>query len=982
MSTLPSPPANYLLFNEQNTKKLAVVVDIPGLDYLTSTTIGRTIRYGDPIHYGDPGLLYGSLIALGTIPGERAQKVCLSLNSSLTIQQTLEPEQGRASISTLQMSFVDVDQYITQAISPGVLIPEILGREVRVWIGYANTSFPRDYYNVWRGRVAQTIPKIGVIQMQFVDPSIVRRQQIFNFGTTKLSNSVGFTYAFTLSSPATWSLGDVYAVGGNNYTALANGSSSEIMIASGDADPPGTGTLTVVEGVGTSSVAYTDFHDYQFILPSAVSVGFGAIYTHNGHNYTIGLAVGNVLNCTGTGAPLATGVLTKSSGAGPATLNFTSSATDPADDIINVLDASLFCEKILGPDGSYDQNIKCYLKIEDEYIEYQQTGQESDGFSDTALFNVSRGARLTSVAGHAIGTQVDNYVELSGHAIDIALKLMLSGWGGPYSSNNTVASFVTTNDAEQPTVAGAVCLPEDTDAVRDLGIAIGDWLTITGATNAGNNTTCQVTGFLDSLETSNRIILTGASLVAESPTSAAMAVRSQYDTLPDLCGVRMPGQEVDVAGHVYLKNTFLLNSANSYRFFLSNGDADAGKTFIENQVFLPLGAYSLTRQGLISVGLTKPPLADERSQTIDATNVIEPQNIQVTRALNNRKYFNEIDWTYDYDDNGNAQSFRDTLDADSLNLIGLSSILPIDSKGMRTDLDVAVVIADRERSLFLRYANACILIDVKVNFGIGNLIEAGDIIILNDSGKLQIPNLSTGVRNLGIQLLEVINRSLDLKSGNVQLQLQGGIGAQVNDRYATISPSSFLTADSTTSRIVIEDSFGAIFPGAEWKKWQDYIGLKVRIHSPDFSDDEEVTFTGLDPANNYALLLSPALSFTPSAGYVLDIAQYSTSTDYNDQALAKLIHCYLDPSIAVTSGTSNTQFDVGSGDIGKFSVGRTILIHNADYTDLSPEVTITNITGTTITCDDLGFTPDNTMTVELIGFPDFDGTHGGPYRFI
>lgn len=839
---LSTPPVAFQNYNSEQSKKLAVVVDIPGLPYLVSSQIGRVIRYGDPIHYGDPGLIYGDLVPVGFTSSERGQKTLLNLDAgSLQIQQTLEPEQGRASISTLQLSFVDVNSYMTQVCSPGVIIPEILGQEVKIWIGYLQTSFPEDYFVCWRGRVAQTIPNAGQVVMQFVDPNVVKRQSIFYSAETTLS-------------------------------------------------------LAAMSG----------------------------------------------------------------------------------DTTINVTGNTNFFEKILGPDGAtYDQNIKCYIKVDDEFIEYQQTGSEATGFGTNQFVGVSRGARGTVAAAHDLGATVDAYIELSGHVVDLALKIQLSGWGGPYLTGQSVA-LAQTGDGVTPIVSNAIVLPAGVDAVRDLGIAVGDYVTISGATNVGNDLTTTVIGFSDDLGYPNKWVLTATTFTPESGTAAVMAVRSQYDTLPNQCGCRLQGQEVDVSGHVFYKNTYLSNSAYSYRFLI-NGDI-SGKTFIENQLMLPFGAYCLTRQGKLSMGLTKPSLPDERTITLDNTNVIEPQNVRVTRAINNRKYWNEIDWSFDLaDDLQTYQTLRRTLDTDSLDQIGISQVLPFEAQGARTDLGFLTIVADRERFLFDRYAMGAILIDLKVNFGTGNQIEVGDVVLVRDNGGLQIPNLSTGVRDLGNQLFEVINRTLDIKTGQTTLQLQGGIGALVTDRYATISPSSLLLTGSTSSRLLITDSFGAIFPGQEWKKWTDYVGLKVRVRSIDMVRDGTTVFTGLDPSNSYAMLLSPALGFTPQPGDIVDVAEYPNDSDPTDQALYKLMHAFFDPSVAVVSGSDHTHFTVGAGDIGKFAIGQSILVHNADYSVLSSETTVKGIVSNTIqTNDDLGFTPDNTMTVELIGFPD----GGGPYRFI
>lgn len=923
MSILSQPPEKFLKYNSLQSKKLAIVVDIAGLDYLTSTSIGRRIRYNDPYNYGDPGLLYGGLIQIGTTAGERGQKQILDLSGSLSVSQRLEPEQGRAAISTLSMTFVDYQQYMTQVCASGVVIDEILGKEVRIWLGYAQNSFPDEYYVIWRGRVAQTTPEMGRVGIQFVDPSVVKRQQIFYMGKTQLDTT--------------------------HITITSGVSDTQFNINLSDVPLLSVGQSLIVHDTGNTFVSPAV--NVASIVGTLVTVDASLTFTP-GSGYIVDTGLSDVATT------------------------------------INVVANGDFHKKILGPDGTYDENVRVYIKIDDEFIEYQQTGQEGTGFGTNQFLNVVRGARNNIIgfptnAPHDAGADVDAFVQIGGHAIDLALKLQLSGWGGPYIENQTVLGLVITNDPDTPLVNNAIVLPVDIDAIRDLGITAGDYVTISGDAIPGNNVTAKVVSFRDLGLQPNRAIVTDFNFTASYPTTGVLAIRSQFDTFPTSCGASLPANEVDVAGHLYYKNTFLSDGSNSYRFLIDS--EESAKTFIESQIMLPLGAYSLTRQGKLSMGLTKPPIADERTQQVDLTNTLEPQGIRVTRGINNRKYFNEIDWEFNFDDAGSATAKRKTLDTDSLNLIGISSVLPISAKGARTDLGFLLNVERRERFLLLRYAKAAVMLDIKTNFGTGNLIEAGDVIIISDNGQLQIPNLVTGERNYGVQLLEVINRSIDFKTGQVSLQLLGGIQSLVDDRYATITPSSLLTDESTSTRLVVTESFGGIFPGQEYKKWQDYIGLRMAVHDQNFTYYEEVVFTGFDPADNTALFVSPPLSFTPAPGDILDLAAYSTSTDNLDQAKAKLIHVFLSPSVAVVSGASNTQFDVGAGDIAKFSVGRTVIVHNADYTNLSDEVLVQSVVGNTITVDaTLGFTPAGGDIVEFIGFADFDETKGSgaSYRFV
>ena len=842
--SLQTTPQAFLDYNTLQTKNVVVVVDIDGLDYLTTRPIYQKIRYGDPINYGDPGVVYGGLRAVGLATGERGQRDLLSLDGgSTTIQQKLEPEQGRGSISTLTMSFIDKDLYMTQAISPGVIIDEILGREVKIWLGYVQNSFPEDYYIIWRGRVTQINVDPGRVTLQFSDPNVGKRQEIFYSAKTQVSSGIG-----------------------------------------------------------------------------------------------------------------------------------------PSDTTINLVSNGDFHKKIAGPDGSYNSDFKMYVKIEDEFIEYQQVGSEATGFGTNQFINVLRGQRGTVAASHAVGKDAQCILELTGHAIDLTLRLMLSGWNGPYKSSVDIQAFRFTGDPSIIDVSNAIVLPTAVDGVRDYGLQIGDYITVTGSSIPGNNGVCIVQGFQDSLDYPNKLILTNKTFTSETTTPAVMALRSQYDVYPTTCGVKLSPIEVDVGTHIYYQNTFLGPAENSYRFLIS--DKYSCKTFIESEIMLPIGAYCITRQGKLSMGLTKPPIADQRTVYLDFTNIIEPNTIRPMRGTNNRKFFNEIQWSYDKSDEGNFASVRRTLDSESLSLIRLSSVLPITTSGSRTDLGFDSIVARRERFLLNRYKRGAIIYQVKTNFGIGNQIEAGDVVILADNGDLKITNMNSGERSLGVELYEVIDRSLDIKTGMISLSLQGGIGSNVDDRFATISPSSLVDYGSTTTSVRIKESFGEIYPGREFDKWKDYVGLKIIIHSTDYTTRyAEKIFTGFSSSDVRAMQLDSALTFVPQPDDVVDVVPYPDNTDKNDQATYKLVHAFQNQAIPIISGISTTQFTFNFSLYGVyFKVGQLIYVYEGNlYAQMSPEVKITDITGPTITVESsLGFVPNATHRIGLAGFKD----GGGAYRLI
>lgn len=826
---------NFELFNLYSNKNISIVVKIDGYDELLGNrAFYSAVRYGDPgVDYGDPGLVYGALRL-------RASHDILSLDaSSLTISQRLEPEQGRGSVSTLTLAFIDKDKFMTRLTSPGIILPEIMGRGVTVYVGYEQISFPQDYLVMFRGIINSVKNQSGLVYLQLSDPNIKRRQDLFYSAQTNLSAAIN-------------------------------------------------------------------------------------------------------------GSPLTT--------------------------TIPVVSAGDFTQQILGPDGTYDSAIKTYIQIDEEFIEYPPTG-----ISGNSFVGCTRGSRGTAAAPHLINAPVTAYVQIQDHAIDMALKLMLSGWGGNWKTGEVISGIVNTGTG-LGNVANSITFPVGVDVVKDFGLSDGDQITISGATNGANNVTRNIVDILDADGDPNRVItVDGAALVVENPTTGVIAFRSQYDTYPDTCGLKLTPNDVDVEQHEYIKNTFLGDNENTYRFFITG--SEAGKDFIESEVYLPVACYSLTRRGRLSVQITKAPLASADLVILTQYNVLNPEAISVDRTLTNRKFFNEINIQYDYSDAGVYESQQTFLDSDSLNEIGILSVLPITSRGSRSDLaiDITSLLTRRANYFLSRYKRAANTIPMKVNWGIGVQIEAGDVVAVNGE-NLQIANNVDGTRDFGVQLLEVVNRTADLKNGIVDLLLISGVGASATDRFGVISPSSVLGAGSTTTQIVIVDSFSAAnprFPLNEPKKWKNYVGQPIRVHSEDYSFDEEVTFVSFDSGDHYKLNVTP-LSAPPPAGYVIDIPPYPTSTDTNENALYKAVHAFLSPQVLVATGISSTQFTVAPGDAAKFFVGAMVRVHNYSYSIDSDDVTVSDVTGVTVTVSDMGFTPATGQYIDLIGFAD----EGGAYRWI
>jgi len=993
-------PFNYELQNQSGVKPLNVVADFGNGKAFSLIQSFKAIRYGeDGIKYGDPGLVYGGLIP---IPG---LKPILSPNSNLIISQKIEPEQGRGSAGTFSLEFVDVNGFMTEFVTPGKSFDEVMGGKlVKIYLGYQNTSYPEDYFVVFRGYVSRIVASPTKVVLQMTDANLKRRQQCFYLGKstffspikpfTSSAVNVGtdtFTIAahgYSVDSKLTFG-SDSSLPGGIDFEAeyfVVNPTTNTFQVSNSYGGPPIDLTSTGAGNMQVKQTKVSGSYGYGY-NPSQVNVALDKFNIPN-HGFlqdtqvtffTSGVLPGGItqgvtyyvqyLNPNEFQLSLTpSGLIVDITSEGIGDQQIFIANAPAASTKIPMVQTNGFADHILGPDGTYDPAVKTYIKIDDEFMEYGPGDIAPDGIT------VTRGSRGSTIADHASDVDVSNHVEIQGNPIDLALKIMLSGWGGNWIDSITVDGFNLTGLPSPFSFPNAIILPDRVNAVDDYGIAKGDFLTITGS--ASNDGVYTVRGFSDLSGYPNKVILVNETLVNERPTSGLMAVRSQYDTFPTVCGNKLRGYDVDVQRFQDTKIDFLFQAINTFRIFQS--DPIASKQLIETELLLPCGAYSVTRFGKLSVTITKPPIIDGRSIYLDQSNIVDPQNITTERALNTRTFFNEIQYQYNISDQGVFADTLSILDSESLSKFDTSSVLPIKSRGLHSDLNAEAFIKKRGLYLLKRYKDAAIILKVKTNWQASSLIEVGDVVPIYDNGTLHISNFADGTRDLGSQLFEVWERTLDMKTGTAQLTLASQLGYQIDDRFATISPSTKTDIGSTTSRIKIKDSYGALYPGNEKRKWEGFEGEQVLFHNYDFSYQEEKTFIGFDPADPYVMIVDPPFAVAPPADTIIDIADYDESAAGAGQKY-KIAFAHIDPTVEVDSGVSTTVFDVAPGEGVKFTAGLPVFVRKPDWSQESSESIVDSVVGDTITLRTaIEFIPAAGDFVELIGFTD----GGGPYRIL
>lgn len=973
-------PSNFISENYRASKPLNVVFEINGLSelYSLSTTISS---------------------------GSQTFRPYLSDTSNFTISQRVEPEQGKGNTGDITIVLVDKYQTGSRLVSPGITLDEILGKECRLWLGYQDADFLTDYFVIFQGYITNVVTQAGMIRLAISDATQKKRQgTFFAFKAYQWLPQVAGQLNISLSATAN----------------LPEG----VLNLNGVYDPLVALYLKVADEYMLLSPTWDTIYDSNYRRVQLLARGQRgtADVSHNPITVTGNSpATNRYLDCICDGVTFSAAVP-----------NGDYYIADPS-----TVDAQNFCYKLqsamqaaYSAAGGSTSTFSVAVNIGGTYYfdgaqpnkyKFVITAAGGSGFQLRFLSGANHGNNLQEILGFADlnysggqsyispnwvdtgSSDASAAVAISGHPMDVALSVMLSGFNGPFITDQLALGVGTTDGV---TANGyAITLPAGIDAVRDYGLTsglaaysevtkLGDQVTISGSATPANNQSCIITAIAAGPNNDNQVLYVqplSGTLTLDTSSGVRLAFRSKYDRLPTGYGLKIPPKFVDVAAHEYIRDVYMSDSG--YQIFPLIQNQQVGKEFIESQCYLPFGCYGVTKLGQLSVVITRPPIAQGDPVQLDKTNILNPQSITVTRGLNNRRFFNLIQYQYDKTDAGKYLSVYRAIDTDSLNTIGQTTILPINSDGLQTSVngtltgspDIVESVATR---LLARYGGVAFEIKLQVNLEAGALIEAGDIVKVVDNGTLGVTNFDTGDRNLGTNLFEVIDRSMDIKSGVVSLTLLSNVGYLSSDRFGGVAPSTqladYLSAPNTSSDFAMFPSFGSVFGPNEYLKWVDYIGQEVVVSAPDWSYSGTSTLVGYsvpDTSNPYGRVqVSPALAFVPAATDIMNLAPYSTSTIPQVNEYSKSVHAYLDPSVSITAGTSEAVFTVGLGDVSKFLVGAILYVHDTDYTNRSPNVEVLSVdagTGVITVSSSLGFTPSAGMLAELIGFAD----HGAGYMF-
>lgn len=529
-------------------------------------------------------------------------------------------------------------------------------------------------------------------------------------------------------------------------------------------------------------------------------------------------------------------------------------------------------------------SLETYVVINKELIKYTITGPTT--------LSLVRGQLGTTATAHSSGDEVSSVYALIGNPLDIALKIMLSGSTDPAFENIPIEQFLK-NGLGSGLVPNSFFLKE-INTEKEFNIQVGDLVTVTGAGSGSNNFTNRTVTAITSDLRGTTIQVDGAALTYELDSPAVMSFKSKYNVLPS--GMNLKPDDVDVLQHEFIRDFF--HPSTEYNLIIDK-DVDDGKKFLDDDVYKPIACYSLPRKARSSVGYSIGPIPGADIKTLSINNIKDPDKLTISRTTG-RAFFNEV--IYKYDKSPISDKYLKgyaIISNDSKNRIfGSSRAFKVEARGLRTELNGENIAQSESQRIVDRYKFAAESIYVNALLKDSVDVEIGDIVVLDGSG-LSISDITRGDRNFESRLFEVRNKEINLKTGDVSLELLD-TAQDINTRYGLMSPVSKIASVISQSQFIITyvDNYPSKFGLSEYRNWENIYniidGIPAIIRNASFTVSESVVITDI---NENVFTLSAPASMTLTDGLIIEFNSYNNSSTQE-----KLVYAFM---------TDSANFDDG-----------------------------------------------------------------------
>lgn len=619
-------------------------------------------------------------------------------------------------------------------------------------------------------------------------------------------------------------------------------------------------------------------------------------------------------------------------------------------------------------------DLRTFVKIDDEIIEYT-------GISGNTLTGVIRSSFDTVPNAHDNEADVTSFYEITGETLDIALRILLSG-----SGETEAVTVKAINDDGTNNIQNAVYF-DLFDAREDIGASIGDKVSLTSISDPANDFIERTIVGYGTSDDRSYYIVDGANLNTELAPDATCVFKSQYDVWPSGCGLKM--HQVDLPQFEEVATLFNTRFL-PFNFYLKK-EIDAN-SFINEKLYLPSTFYHLPRKGKSSIGVFNPPLTSLDTVRADESVVVVKNAPQIVMKRSiGKNFYNYIQYNFNEDtlDDKTKASFINFSAESTQRVPTKNKGLKIESGGLRRSPANLLAINTNSSRILERYQFGAEETKIQVMYKDGLKTEVGDPIIFGSSA-LQVSDSSRGDRSFQPRIMQIINRSISFRTGQVRLTLLD-TSYSIFARYGIFAPSSKVV--SVDGNKVESNPYCASITDSELDTWTPFTGTRLQVKLPDYSYVEELELIDVLPDGKLCFSSNLSLpSFPVSNGLngsfeqiytvedlIIEPAPYPQNTNPSDQAIWKDIYAFFNPRLTITNVIDESNFEVNSTDIAAIAEKAFINAHSPDFTNLSQEVSVATINSNTITVNTpLNYLPSVGDQIDLVGF--IDG--GYPYRFF
>lgn len=166
----------------------AMALEIDGYDIVfANVRIEKYIRIGDPDLYIGDDWVIGGYSLLDNV----SDYISFNTGTTTKISQKLDVYKAQgSSVSGMVVSLIDKSETVTELVSPGFQVEDLLGREVVVKQGVKGTAYPEDYVPIFRGLVQGIDSGAGYINLILSNTEEKKRAGILTRTTAELANSI------------------------------------------------------------------------------------------------------------------------------------------------------------------------------------------------------------------------------------------------------------------------------------------------------------------------------------------------------------------------------------------------------------------------------------------------------------------------------------------------------------------------------------------------------------------------------------------------------------------------------------------------------------------------------------------------------------------------------------------------------------------------------------------------------------------------